>query len=55
MKAYKELMMEILEIEEDIVRMSGIDPGDSSTSGGNELDEDPANIWDDTIPDFGAN
>lgn len=53
MKAYKKLLMEILELKEDIVRTSGI--GDSSSGEPTIDDNDPRNPYDDIIPDFGNN
>ena len=70
MKEYKKLLMEIFELEEDIVRTSGgINNGGGDSSGGGSSsggggagggdssldDSDPANKWDDLLPDFGNN
>ena len=50
MNEYKKLMMEILQLEEDIVRTSGVE------GGGGDLDsDDPLNEKDDIISDFGGN
>ena len=56
MKEFKKFTIEILELEEDIVRTSGIsgDGGDGGDGGSGDLDlDDPMNEKDDIISDFG--
>lgn len=55
MKDYKKLLMEILELEEDIVRTSGVGGSESGSGSGDSTldDNDPRNDYDDLIPDFG--
>ena len=53
MKEFKKFTIEILELEEDIVRTSGIS-GDGGSGDSGDLDlDDPINDKDDIIPDFG--
>lgn len=50
MKVYQKLELEILELEEDVIRTSGV--SSSSGNGGGGLNEDP-NQYDDVIDDMG--
>ncbi len=51
MKVYQKLELDILELEEDVVRTSGITSSGGGNGGGG-LNEDP-NQYDDVIDDMG--